>query len=604
MTVGASGAQRLETNDLLASSSLPWVAGETGDGAVRPFEAVGRIAIVIEPVQSPAGIVVAALAGRSYLTEMRIGVTARAGGRRAAERHLARRRPGARRRSGKRGTRRFERTPNGGDVARVAGEAGEGAVPAGERELRAPVVEPNRAPRRQVVAVEAASGARSLDGRAGVRIAVAIGAAGAGESELKKLRGRGLATGGLDRRERDPRALELGAHQGAVAGHAVGCEMRSEEGEGRRLVRRRGEGRGPELRGRVTLLALSGARAARELAGVRVGMTGRATIEALDPCRLPGRVTGGAGGREMLAGERIARLSVVEVRGLDALPVVGGVAALATGAEASLVRILVAGATSRRGAAIGHGCGRVRGVLRLGPRVSMAAGTGDLDVPQGERKLRSRVVEELGRPKLRLPVAARAVRTGELSAVNVGVAALTAAVEAEEGASEIDLVRDQRAWIWNRLLAMTGPAGERGVSAPEFVAALSMLEGALSLLPPEDQFERPPLMVDMAALAVAVIAPRMEAASRLDPFGDRRVAGQAPRPVDTVLSAVALQASVAAIEIRMRAAQLAGRDLGGGRENRDQRRDEAGEREPERCRPAELSERAERAERSQCPILA
>ena len=58
-------------------------------------------------------------------------------------------------------------------------------------------------------------------------------------------------------------------------------------------------------------------------------MTGGAALEVGELRRFARRVAGGAGGRPMLAGEWIARPRVIEVGGLDPLPVVGSVAALA-----------------------------------------------------------------------------------------------------------------------------------------------------------------------------------------------------------------------------------------------------------------------------------
>ncbi|MBP7587008.1 MAG: hypothetical protein KBA72_03600, partial [Thermoanaerobaculia bacterium] len=77
-------------------------------------------------------------------------------------------------------------------------------------------------------------------------------------------------------------------------------------------------------------------------------------------------------------------------------------------------------------------------------------------------------------------------------------------------------------------------------------------------LAPIDEIEGAPLVLDVAALALAVVGPGMQAFVGVDALCERAVAGETAPAIDTTLGAVAVEAAVAAVELGVGAAQLAG----------------------------------------------
>ena len=157
----------------------------------------------------------------------------------------------------------------------------------------------------------------------------------------------------------------------------------------------------------------------------------------------------------------------------------------------------------------------------------MAARAGHLDMREGERELRSVVVEELGGAEFRQPVTARAVGVAELAAMGVLVARGAARFESEKGLIEHYPFGEERRRVGDRLLAMAGAALERRVRALQRVAGERMVEGLLAGLAPVDQLEGAALMLDVAVLALAVVRPGVQAFPGVDTLLDRRMAGEA-----------------------------------------------------------------------------
>ena len=103
-----------------------------------------------------------------------------------------------------------------------------------------------------------------------------------------------------------------------------------------------------------------------------------------------------------------------------------------------------------------------------------------------------------------------------------------------------------------------------------------MVESPLAAFAPVDQLEGAALMFDVAALALIMIRPRVQAFLRCDAPLDRRMAGEAESPVDAAIGGVAVEATVAAVELGMGVAQLAGRDLAARRRRCEQRAEDRG----------------------------
>ena len=158
----------------------------------------------------------------------------------------------------------------------------------------------------------------------------------------------------------------------------------------------------------------------------------------------------------------------------------------------------------------------------------MAARAGHLDVAEGERELRLVVVEELGGAEFLQPVTARAVGGAELAAMGVLVAGGAARLESEKGTIELDPLGEERRRVGDRLFAMAGAALERRVGALQGVAGERVVERFLAGLAPVDELEVAALMLDVAALALAVVRTGVEALAGGDALLDRRVARSRP----------------------------------------------------------------------------
>ena len=153
----------------------------------------------------------------------------------------------------------------------------------------------------------------------------------------------------------------------------------------------------------------------------------------------------------------------------------------------------------------------------------------------------------------------------ELAAMDVPVTAGATALQAEVGAPEIDLAGEERRRVGDRLLAVAAPAGERRVRALQRVARERVVERPLAALAPVDEVEVAPLVLDVTALALGVVGPRMQALAGRDALRERRMAGEAALAIDAVLGAVAREAAIAAVEMGVRPGELARRDLGARR---------------------------------------
>lgn len=208
------------------------------------------------------------------------------------------------------------------------------------------------------------------------------------------------------------------------------------------------------------------------------------------------------------------------------------------------------------------------------------------------------MIEALGGLELLHAVAGGAIGGAELAAMHISMAGGAPRLETQEGAREVDVFGEERCRVADRLLAVAAPAGERRVGALQRIARRRMVERLLAALAPIDEIEGAPLVLDVAALAFAVVGTGMQAFVGVDALGERAVAGEAAPAIDAALGAVAFEAAVAAVELGVGAAQLAGRDLGARRSHGGK-----GRAEPrERCREDEA--RACRPAGSQCPNLA
>ncbi len=104
-----------------------------------------------------------------------------------------------------------------------------------------------------------------------------------------------------------------------------------------------------------------------------------------------------------------------------------------------------------------------------------------------------------------------------------------------------------------------------------------MVESPLAGFAPVDQLEGAALMFDVAALALDHDPAASAGLSALSMRClDRRMAGEAESPVDAAIGGVAVEATVAAVELGMGVAQLAGRDLAARRRRCEQRAEDRG----------------------------
>jgi hypothetical protein len=187
------------------------------------------------------------------------------------------------------------------------------------------------------------------------------------------------------------------------------------------------------------------------------------------------------------------------------------------------------------------------------------------------------MIETLGRLELPESVAGRTVAVAELAAMGILVTGGAAGLEAEVGALEVDGLGQQLRRVDDRLPAVAAAAGERQMRALERVAGRRVVERLLAGLAPVDQGEIASLMLDVTALALAVVGAGVQTLAGGDALRQRLVAGETAPAIDAVLGAVAVQAAVAAVELGVGAAQLTGRDLCAGRRRAGKRPPDPGD---------------------------
>jgi hypothetical protein len=151
------------------------------------------------------------------------------------------------------------------------------------------------------------------------------------------------------------------------------------------------------------------------------------------------------------------------------------------------------------------------------------------------------VVEPGGGLPCHLRVALRARPARELASMLVPVAGGAVRREAEERAGPVALL-----------------AGDLCVLAHERVARLGVVERAASGLAPPDEAVLESLVLDMAGLAVPVVAACVQALAGRDPRLQRLVARQALRGGDPLVGVVAFEAAGASFERGVGSTQGAG----------------------------------------------
>ncbi len=236
---------------------------------------------------------------------------------------------------------------------------------------------------------------------------------------------------------------------------------------------------------------------------------------------------------------------MVEAGGRDGPPPAPRrVTARAVGAQAALVGVLVAARAVLPGHRPEDAIGD-RGVGRVGPARRVALLARHRRVAARQRPRRLRVVEAGGRLPGLLRVARGARPARELAAVLVLVARGAGGHVPEVRAGLVALL-----------------AGESLVLARERVARLRVVEGLLPRLAPPDELVLDALVLDVAGLAVPVLRTSVQALAGRHPLLERLVAGQALDRSHSLLGIVAVEAARAPLELRVRAAEWPGRDLG------------------------------------------
>ena len=298
-----------------------------------------------------------------------------------------------------------------------------------------------------------------------------------------------------------------------------------------------------------------------QLASMFVEVAVRATGEPDTPVRRTPSVTTLASHTAVPAAQRIVRHIVIEARFVDPVPPRGRVAPPTGHPEAPGVRVFVTiGTTAELHI---HELGELPTVTERLGSVSMASLTGDLAMPPGQGKPRLLVPEASRRQPLLLRVAAQAAIGLELAPMLVPVARQAFGPQAQKRPSQILAFQPQAVRVAIELGAMTVPAAEIGMPALELVPRQSVLEHLLPLLSPPDELKLPPVMVDMAGLAVGVLRSGMEPSTRHDPLSEDRVATEASPRVDALLRAVALETVRRSLQPRVGSAQRARRELRG-----------------------------------------
>ena len=262
-----------------------------------------------------------------------------------------------------------------------------------------------------------------------------------------------------------------------------------------------------------------------------------------------------AGHRLVPPGQREARAAVIEAAAVDLRPARGGVARRALRAQPPRVRIAVAARAGRERRALEP--------LRLArppaPGDSFAQAT--LLVPSGERKRRLVVIERRRRLPLVRRMTVRASPRRELTAVGIRVARRAARAQAEERAREVGPAAGDGGLVLDLASAVARLAGQARVAPLEREPGQRVVEGGLALLAPEHELEGAALVLDVAALAGAVVAARVKSLSRRDALAESGVAGEATPGGDALAGLVARAAVARPFERLVEAAQVAGREL-------------------------------------------
>jgi hypothetical protein len=113
----------------------------------------------------------------------------------------------------------------------------------------------------------------------------------------------------------------------------------------------------------------------------------------------------------------------------------------------------------------------------------------------------------------------------------------------------------------DELGAVATPAGNPAVRSLQKIPGLSVVERLLTLLTPPDELKLPPVMLDMTALAGGVALAGVETASGGDSARQKAMAAETEGGIHSLPRLMTLEALSGSIQLGVRFAQLAGRDL-------------------------------------------
>jgi hypothetical protein len=149
--------------------------------------------------------------------------------------------------------------------------------------------------------------------------------------------------------------------------------------------------------------------------------------------------------------------------------------------------------------------------------------------------------------------------------MDVVVTAQTLGVEPEIGPIEFLAASTQPTSAPDVLASMALPAIERRVRFFEPVARLGVIESARSVFAPPHQLEFLAVVLDVALATVAVAGPGMKPLPAGHTLREGLMTGETAVRGNPMLSVVAFETVAAAVEMGVRRAELAGRDLGRGK---------------------------------------
>lgn len=251
---------------------------------------------------------------------------------------------------------------------------------------------------------------------------------------------------------------------------------------------------------------------------------------------------------------------MVEVGQGDLLPALLGMALGAVGSEATGMGIAMA---------IRAGGKRNRGVPCIGipvrpvDRSAMTPITRDLSVFANQRKARVLVPEKTPLGPLHETVAILAPATFELTPMLVGVTGTTARpVESQKGSVQVLVLPEQRLLVPDERLLVTASASQIRMGTLELERSLLVVEGRLALIAPKNELEIAAVVLHVAALTALLQYRDVVPVALLDAAAQQLVTVQTELGRDSLLLAVALQASIAALELGVGCAQWTRRDLG------------------------------------------